>query len=307
MSFFPRKTEMAQREERGFTLVEVLVALSIAGFLAISVLAAVSQQGRLTRLQGSREEVQQNVRGAIELLASEVRSLPQQGLVHADANRIVLRVPRATGLLCTTSVPNSGSIHMLVSTRAWSRTAPDTLSVAVRFTSSDTTGAFQPGYTTMDRLQVETQASIVTPCSALNPGGDVRMLTLTPVPSTSVYPSAMRTASAPADMYLYEDTEYAIGTTTVPGQWINRTSRGSTRPLAGPLPASGTPGLRFRYFVGDQELTALPVTDPATLSTVNRISVEVTTVSRQAAGSGMPAASRRLVTDVYLRNNGDAS
>jgi prepilin-type N-terminal cleavage/methylation domain-containing protein len=309
------------RSVSGFTLVEVLVALVIGSLISITIMAVVSQQGRLARVQGAREEVQQNTRGAVELLASELRSLPREGLVLAGANRIVLRVPRTVGLLCTAPVPSSGSIHVLVPARSWSRTAADTLSLAARFASEPPTSEsseepsdptevtpYEPEYATMNQMQVTTSATVSSPCNSFNASGELRMLTLTPVPSSTSYSTQMRAAIGASDVYLYDQVEYTIGTSAVPGLWINRISRGSTRPLAGPLPPSEATRLLFRSFTSDGKVTGLPVTDVTTLAAVLRIEVEVVIANREGTmgAPGPGAASRRMSTEVFLRNTGGA-
>jgi prepilin-type N-terminal cleavage/methylation domain-containing protein len=290
------------RARGGFTLVELMIALTVGGLVATMVLSAMMQQGRLARLQGSSEEAQQNVRAAIELLASELRSVPREGLIHAGTSRMIVRVPVAIGLLCTDPVPDAGTLHMLVSSRAWTRTTPDTLSIATQFaletTAVDSAG-FVPDFTTMTPIQVAMVSGTSAACNALRPSGDTRVLALTPIPSSTKYSTEMRAALAAGEIYLFDRVEYTIGSSTVPGQWINRTARGSTRPLAGPLPASGAPGLRFRYFAGETELSALPVTDPALLDELTHIEIDVS-----ATGGPRATQTRRLVTQVYLRNSG---
>jgi prepilin-type N-terminal cleavage/methylation domain-containing protein len=301
----------------GFTLVEILIALLIGSILATTILAVVSQQGAVARLQGSREEVQQNGRGAIELLASEIRSLPREGLLHAGGDRMILRVPVAVGTLCTTPVPASGTIHLLVPSRMWSGTTADTLAVAARISIGPPQSesepfpdpeqevfVLDPEYATMSAMQVISQPGITAPCTALGATGDLRMLALTPVGAVTAYTAQMRAVAQRADMYLFDEVEYSVDVSTVPGQWIHRTARGTARALAGPLPDAGTPGLRFRYFAGNTEIAALPVTDPRILATITRIRVEVTTVGRlhRDTGNGTAPESRTLSTDVYLRN-----
>jgi prepilin-type N-terminal cleavage/methylation domain-containing protein len=302
----------------GYTLVEILVALIIGSIISTAVLAIVSQQATMTRLQNAREEVQQNGRGAVELLASEIRSAPREGLQHAAADRMILRVPVAAGTLCTTPVPASGTIHVLVSARNWTRTAPDTLALAARITLSPAPSESEPfpgpateaavpaaaEYATMSRFSVVLLSSVGAPCTALGAVSGARMLALTPMAPTTSYTTAMREVAHRAELYLFDEVEYSVGASTVPGQWILRTARGSARTLAGPLPETGTTGLRFRYFVNETELTALPITDRTVLGTITRVRIEVTTVSRWRGGGAADSApeSRTLSTDVYLRN-----
>ena len=73
-----------RRRSGGFTLVELLVALVISGVLMATVFQILTGQSRAVAVQGAREESQQNVRGALEIVASELRTaVPQEiGRAH---------------------------------------------------------------------------------------------------------------------------------------------------------------------------------------------------------------------------------
>lgn len=62
------------RNERGFSLAELLVAIAVLGFVMAGILA-LQQSGQLAYLTGAaRVEVQQNARVALDLVMSELRS-----------------------------------------------------------------------------------------------------------------------------------------------------------------------------------------------------------------------------------------
>ena len=88
------------RRTAGFTLVEVMVALLIALILSGVVFQLIRGQSRFVTVQSAREEVQQNTRGALELMASELRSIEPGGLVETDSNSVTFLLPRAWGLYC---------------------------------------------------------------------------------------------------------------------------------------------------------------------------------------------------------------
>src|SRR5688572_28851170 len=60
----------------GFTIIELLIALVISGILALSIFEVVSNESEFVSLQSQREEVQQNTRASLELIASELRTIP---------------------------------------------------------------------------------------------------------------------------------------------------------------------------------------------------------------------------------------
>ncbi|MBD0320507.1 MAG: prepilin-type N-terminal cleavage/methylation domain-containing protein, partial [Gemmatimonadetes bacterium] len=84
----------------GFTLVELLVAVVLTGLLATILFQMIRGQTTFTQMQSAREEVDQNTRGALELITSELRAVPSAGIVTASADRITFRLPRVWGILC---------------------------------------------------------------------------------------------------------------------------------------------------------------------------------------------------------------
>ena len=72
-----------------------MVALVIAGFIMATVFQILTGQSRVVAVQGAREETQQNVRGALEIVSSELRAGIPQGILAANAQSITFMQPRA--------------------------------------------------------------------------------------------------------------------------------------------------------------------------------------------------------------------
>jgi prepilin-type N-terminal cleavage/methylation domain-containing protein len=88
-------------DDHGFTLIELLVALIISGILVAAVFQVIGGQARFSEMQSGREEVQQNARASVELISSELRSIPPQGFsIEEEGESITFQLPRAWGVMC---------------------------------------------------------------------------------------------------------------------------------------------------------------------------------------------------------------
>ena len=276
---------------RGFTLIEIVVALVISGVLAGVIFQLVRGQERFVSVQGAREEVQQNGRAALELISAELRGANAEGIDSAGADYVRFRIPRTWGLVCG----NGGAAGTLV----------------VVFPGAELT-AFRGGAGVGDSLAVRDSTpglarrwsfapvTDATPaggsgaaqCPGLTPdAGRVQVRTLTSVP-----------AAVPVQLgepaYLYDVVAYDVGESNVPGSWVRRTDAGTPQPLAGPLGTDPIgPVFRLRYFNATGGEILQPI-GAAARATIASIQVRVTTVSR----SSNPRQEFSDSTRVNLRN-----
>ena len=103
-------SDRSRRAAAGFTIVELLVGLVLASIFATILFQLVRGQSRFVAIQSAREEVQQNVRGALDIIASELRAVPAGGLMQGDASTIRFLVPRAIGVHCGGGTPNAMTV-----------------------------------------------------------------------------------------------------------------------------------------------------------------------------------------------------
>lgn len=280
-------------EHGGFTLVELLVALVLSGIVVGSIFQLLVGQGQFVELQSAREEVQQNTRAAIELISSELRTLPAgDALVYAGADSITLRVVRAWGVVCDTPAPNALDV-VFPSIAGMSYTPNLGTGVAVNLgdiADEDWSSA----------VRVESVGSAAATCAAeaLGSGVERRTLALSGTPQNS-------DGDTPADgniLYLYDQVTYRIGTSPMlPGLWIQRRvgqgSGSSNQPFAGPVLDGG---LSFQYFAdGSSTPLATPLGSAARAS-VARVAVVVESVSRNSQGEFRESKADTVI--VALRN-----
>lgn len=96
-----------RRPRGGFTLVELLVAMVVGSLLMIVVFQMLSGQSRVVAVQSAREEAQQNVRGALEVISSELRGAIPGAILSAEAQAISFMQPRMWGYVCPGGAGNA--------------------------------------------------------------------------------------------------------------------------------------------------------------------------------------------------------
>lgn len=286
------------RSRAGFTLVELMVALVISGLLLGVIFQMLMGQSRFVSVQSARQEVQQNSRGALELIASELRNVPAGaagGIQAADRNSVTVRVPRIWGVIC--NVPNATFVDVAF---------PAGLGVALDGDAS--AGRPWPGL--VARLSPASW-SASTPVSSVGAAGSTCASAPLEVGverrSFSVGSTAGLAVGQP--VYLYDPVAYRTATLVdPPGLWIQRlvgTNAADYRTLAGPI-VPGDPatvhGLRFKYYDAAGAPIAIPAggLSGAALANVARVAVAVHTRSDQA-GLSLPQDEADS-TAVFLRN-----
>jgi prepilin-type N-terminal cleavage/methylation domain-containing protein len=288
------------RGRDGFTLVEVLVALVLAVLLGGVIFQVVQGESRFATVQSAREEVQQNSRGALEILASELRSAQPAGLVSADTNSLSFLLPRVWGISCGggngTSLPvifpkaggtvfdlNSAS-GILADTGAAGAPAwgPSPVPTASSRARDITLTALNPA------LGASGNA-----CSGIREDADANAL----LAAYTVGGTNIPRAPAGNTVYLYQLVTYTVAASGSE-YWIYRTlGSGSAQPLAGPI--DGANGLALTYYDNTGAHIAQPITTLAALKTVARVGITVKTKSRAQGNANLTDTQ---TTSISLRN-----
>jgi prepilin-type N-terminal cleavage/methylation domain-containing protein len=279
------------RNRSGFTLIELLVAMVIGGLLTGVIFQFLQGQGRYVAVQSAREEVQQNARASVELIGSELRSLPPLGgLEKAFADSLTIRVPRVWGVVCAPVSSGATSVDVAIPALA-GVTYPANNGTALAVNVGDSTS--DPDWT--PAVKVSGIGSADPNCNGAplpnnDPGTmERRTLTVSATPQGS-------TSSTPLPqvgdvMYFFDQVTYRTDRSTVGSAadsvWLYRRLGDYPQPLAGPLWASnGERGLEFAYYTsGASEPVSVPSSglDATTLNQVNRIRMVVHTISRRQA------------------------
>lgn len=279
----------------GFTLVELAVALLIGALLVTVVFQLVSGQTRITAVQSAREETQQNTRGALEIMSSELRSALPAGILAAAPQSLTFMQPRTWGVLCDVAAglttfnvafPDVGA------DAAWAAGA--TSGVLVQDAAL---GTYSPspalGLAARARITNSQEVANNTTTCPAGPGANVKVVQL----NTSAGITGVRGAL----VAVYTLTRYDLGTEG--GRlWLRRnggTDAGNAfvpQPLAGPLAADRF-DLQYRNATG---AVIAPGVLAANLANIREIRIRVVTESTQQMNGTMQRDSGEAV--VSLRN-----
>jgi len=87
---------------RGFTLVELLVALVLLGIVSAGIYRVLVNNQRIYQAQTQRIDMQQNIRAATTILPAELRELDAADgdLIAMTPTSLTLRAPRQLGIVC---------------------------------------------------------------------------------------------------------------------------------------------------------------------------------------------------------------
>lgn len=282
-------------DRSGFTLVELVMAIVLGALVAGTLYRALVAQARFFAAQSAREEVQQNTRAALELIGSELRTMPGgDALVRAAADSITLRAARTWGVVCAAGGGTSLSIAHPAGAGAGGAVNTGT-GLAVNFGS-----AGEPSWS--DGVRVTAVSGPSSTCGGEGMGEqiEVRTYTLGAVPRRGTV-----TPSPGNVVYVYDQVTYRTGASAgVPGVWIQRRigdgGASSNQPMAGPVTEEGA-GLHFQYFAAGSDVPlTTPISDAAVRGEVKRVMVVVESVSSGRAG-GAPATKADTIV-IPLRN-----
>lgn len=287
------KTVMRNRP--GFTLVEVMIALTLTAVLGAAFMGAFVSQSRFFDHQEKVGAARAVSRGALNIMMSEMRMVEQTaGVVSATNQQLELRVPYVFGMVC------GSAAGMLTIT-----TLPADLT-AVTGLSFSGYAYRQPGgaYTYQEGTVVAT-TGLATICSSAgivpDDGGVI------PDPAGGAGPGSGSVVQIPlgpavaagTPVFLYHKVTYEFGaSTSVPGGIaLFRQVEGQLNPeeLIAPFDTTA----KFRFFESDAAAAQDAV--PASLSDITGIEIVLDAVSERPNADGTHQ-SVPLTTAVHFKN-----
>jgi Tfp pilus assembly protein PilX len=274
---------VSRRSRRsGISLVELLVAMTLLGFVGLSILRTFTSQVRLADLQTKRLDARTVARAPVNLLMSEARMVETgSGVVSASTSSVTLRVPVVMGLVCG----NSGGATVL-------SLMPVDSAV---FASASISGH---AYRQESGVYAYTEGSV-----SVSSGGSGTCAgeSITTVDGgQTIYVTPQMPAGAVGTVaFLYQRVRYDFkASTAFSGRlalWRTQETSGATEELASPFDNAS----RFRFYRLDQDTVDTGV--PA-LSEIRGIGLELVGASERARyGRNTPETSR-LQTAVFFMN-----
>lgn len=255
---------------RGFTLVELLIVIVLGGVVLAATFQVLVRNQQIYTAQSATVMGQQTVRGAVELLSSEIREVSTGGdptlgsdLLLMESDRIRMRVMRKVAIVC--GVDNTDPLLVEASVMGADFGVGD--SVLVHADGED-----DPDDHFWSRGVVSALPSPGTPANCGGePSAHLEVDGLIP-PITG----ANQVASGSL-LRSFETIEYAP--VLVDGEtYLGRATGGGTpEPLIGPIADAG--GLRFDF----RDTDGNPATDPTSVRTI-RVTVRTVSGARDATG-----------------------
>src|SRR5216117_2781680 len=103
------------RGRRGFTMVELLIALVLLGLLSAALYRVLVNNQRLYMAQTQRIDLSQNIRAAANILPAELREIDasEGDIVSMTATRLEIRAMRWLGFACVAPVMGGATTNGL--------------------------------------------------------------------------------------------------------------------------------------------------------------------------------------------------
>jgi prepilin-type N-terminal cleavage/methylation domain-containing protein len=265
---------------RGFTLVEILVAVVLLGIVGIGISRLLMSQTRFfSRATGARD-ARSVTRNALNIVRDEMRMIEPRGITAASSTSITVNVPYAMGIYCSASTATFVPVDSLTRATAAFR------GYAYRDTSLNSPYTYVNS-TTAPSAGTETNC---TGTPGITPVSGGQTLSLSPA-----FPSL----AAGAPVMLYQTVTYSLAASTlVPGRtalWRTVTG-GAAEEIA--VPFQNTAIFRFYVNGGTTSQTAVP----SPLNTITGIELVLVGESeRNSPGTNAPE-SRAVRLSIFFRN-----
>jgi len=278
------------RPARGYTLVELLVALVLGAVVLGAAGEVFLATQRFFRLQASALEVQEGLRVAMQVLSAELRELDPSGgdIVGLGPDSISIRATRGLEIVCAPPDVSGGRVAVRSSLSSGYRDVDPARDRALVFRDGD------PSTDTDDAwidLGIASAGGAAT-CSDGGAATEVRLAG--PV-------AELDSVGLGAPVRWYERAVYRLYGDETGAWWLgvrswSGGSWASLSPVAGPLRHPS--GLEFRYFDANGAAT----TDPARVVTIGLVVRGVGSALLQGAGGRQAHWSDSLITVVFPRN-----
>ena len=292
------------RLRRGYTLVELLIAIVILGIVATAMTRLMVTQANFTSAQATLRGARSVSRDAYNILMTDLRMVQDSGgLVYAKSDSIKVRIPMAWGLVCAV---NGGYTTVSLIPMDSAMFALGTYGgTAYRDTTS---GVFQwYAAASGDAITTESSPTVCTDTTGTNPG----IFTQTYLGRTGRIARVKSMVGAPVGtpMFIYQEILYAFDNSVVypgKGRGLFRTVTGTgaastwTRDeIIAPFDTSA----RFKFYVFNQDTSQTAV--PSPISTIRGLDLVLNGRSINAPSGGTAQKVTKVTTAVFFKDRRD--
>lgn len=280
---------MRMQNRAGLSLSELLVGLVIAAVLATALVRLATDQNQLVMADEGRGEARSVSRSALTLMEADMRMIEvTDGVVAADRDSVILRIPFRMGIVCTASASEIVASMLPVDSVVLAATsAPGAVS---GYAWRNSNGTYGSTYTNPTLANGSASACLNAPANIDTiPGGKVLRIT----PGTT-------SAFAGTPIMLFYRVRYAFRPSASMSGTIAlwRTVEANT-PLHEELAAPFDSSAHFRFFV-DGSSTA-QTTPPSPVTDIRGLELHMTAYNRRNA-SGGAAEQTPLITSIFFKN-----
>ena len=288
---------MSMKSRRGVTLIELLIAMTVASILGGALLTLMMAMNRFEEREEGLRGARRAGRSAVNSLASDLRMVdPEWGIEAASASSITLRIPYAMGLVCSSTV----ILHtiMLLPVDSVAMAQPGLSGFAARGTG----GTMTP-YTTT--LALSYPGSTPTACTT---AGIQSITAATSEPNARTRPItlgglALTVLPAGTPVMLYRRVRYYFGASAITAlsgrtalwrDWLD--DGAGAQELAGPFDATAA----FRFY--NLSATTAQTAVPSPLTNTYGIELFLPGESDRTARKRTGPEQSNLTTSVFFTN-----
>lgn len=280
------------RNQRGFTLVEILTALVLFGIVSVSLYELLVSSQRVYQQQTERVAVNESARAAISILPGELRELSAGGgdITSISATSLSYKSMQSLYTLC--QPPNAGAFQIVLDRGSFFglqgiSAGQDSILV---FAEGDSTTRTDDGW--LHANVAVTAVGVL--CPATRPSITVILGGVTAGQLGGVLDGAPVRTFRVAQILLYQD---AVGAWWLGGRQFAKLSAawGATQPIVGPMTSTG---LAMTYF----DNTGAATGNAASVARVG-ITVVGQSAQRVRGPGGTTYLLQDLMTQVAVRNN----
>jgi prepilin-type N-terminal cleavage/methylation domain-containing protein len=289
------------RLRRGFTLVEMLTTLVILGIVGGALIKLIMVQARFSQTQMALRSARNVSRSAMNVMITDLRMVQDSGgLVVASPDSVIVRIPLAFGLVCSTS---GGGVTLSLLPADSAMVA---LGVYAGYAIRDSASGLYSYTSATHRLRVTNlNSGLAATCTAAG---------ISPITYGTRSSSIVTLADSPVGnsnvgwpAFIYQRVTYKFANSSAyPGRrglWRLVATDDPSNPVADEIIAPFDASAKFRFYALNAD--AAQDTTPTRLSDVRGIELVLAGSSNEKLSNNAQAKQATMVTGVFFKNRRD--